>query len=96
MKQFETPRQPPPLGPDDALLLQNPRTASSGRRGKRVSVGFSYGFFFSSFFIFSPDQRTLHDPHVPGPHDVRAAASGVIARTSATSRPLRECTFSTI
>src|SRR5437763_8675153 len=44
--QAEEPRQPRVKGPLDALVLQNPRTASSGRSGKRFASGFSY-FFFS-------------------------------------------------
>src|SRR5438105_3063569 len=44
--QARVPRQPLVAGPLAALVLQNPRTASSGRSGKRFASGFSY-FFFS-------------------------------------------------
>src|SRR5258708_6578685 len=44
--QARTPRQPSDDGPLAAFVLQKPRTASSGRSGKRFASGFSY-FFFS-------------------------------------------------
>jgi hypothetical protein len=42
----EEPRQPLLDGPLAAFVLQKPRTASSGRSGKRFASGFSY-FFLS-------------------------------------------------
>src|SRR5438067_6051386 len=44
MLQDVDPRQPPPYGPVAAFDLQKPSTASSGRSGKRLASGFSYGF----------------------------------------------------
>jgi hypothetical protein len=44
--QRDVPRQPLLDGPLAAFVLQKPRTASSGRRGKRFASGFSY-FFLS-------------------------------------------------
>jgi hypothetical protein len=40
----EVPRQPTLEGPLAAFVLQKPRTASSGRSGKRFASGFSYFF----------------------------------------------------
>jgi len=42
--QAELPRQPVLDGPVAAFVLQKPRTASSGRSGKRFASGFSYFF----------------------------------------------------